>query len=447
MYGRQGINITYIGRYYDLHVRPYDIRLGSSIESGDPGQPDNLPGCPTVLLVYGFLDGSDKSRSAMTAQSCYQRVQKINANVTFTLPEMSISKYHPPILDESTAEYLPSGPKNDTTFWWRLQSSLDWSFQTLNISTVDPCLLRADRHSYQVSNFFHGVLFGKTPLPLEALAAGSPGSKYTREQVFSHIQRFYRRYTAQYISANMRMPSSSSPNVNKKTDDNQVVDIEPIQGSFTPTIGTPRLVQHRTPKLILQIMLAFMFVCGVLGYWLGKYHELVPWNPCTIAGVMVLFAGSKVCSNADSGHDNQNTRRSNVSNVEVDIVVAGGYEMAYLNPNQREASLCDADTESRRRLIREDSTYAPHATISLQDSSPKGLAEQYDLDWRYHRFRLGWWRNGTYMGPKKPPQSASSSSTEDTGTDKAGLIRRVIITSSVNAVQSEKWRYGIDITI
>ena len=38
-----------------------------------------------------------------------------------------------------------------------------------------------------------------------------------------------------------------------------------------------------------------MFVCDVLALTTGKYRGFVIWNPCTIAGVLLLLVGSR-CS-------------------------------------------------------------------------------------------------------------------------------------------------------
>ncbi|RDW63409.1 hypothetical protein BP6252_10954 [Coleophoma cylindrospora] len=362
-------NTTYIGSYVDLHVGPFEFVRGMDYGASYPGQPDNPPECPSVLLIYGFFDGWNKTRSAMTVQSCYQRLQKIDVDVVLSGSGMTIQHAVP---NESTAEYLPNGQANN--YEWRLQPGLDFSFQSLNRTKIDPYLLDNDLNSAHVSNFFRGALFGRTPLALEALAAGSPDIPYTREQVFEHIQKFYRRYMAQYISANMRVP--------KGTKKRAINDAGGIQGSFTPDIGVPRMVQNRTPKLILQILLAVMFVCGTFAC-LGKNHKLVLWNPCSIAGVMVLFAGSKMCSlSFDWGNI---TSRSDMTN------------------------------DMELRLL---------AGSDTRDQIAPGEPQELDLK---AKFRLGWWKDVCYIGQN--PQ------TKETGKN-SGLR---------NGKDGE--RYGIDICL
>jgi hypothetical protein len=65
-----------------------------------------------------------------------------------------------------------------------------------------------------------------------------------------------------------------------------------------PDSGELRLIQHRGPKLALQIMLAVMLICGIVILSLGTFRHIVPWNPCTIASTMILFAGSKMCESS-----------------------------------------------------------------------------------------------------------------------------------------------------
>ncbi|KAK5945434.1 hypothetical protein PMZ80_002639 [Knufia obscura] len=419
-----GSNDTYIAQVQEVHIGPWpntDEVFFTSSGTAERDQPDNAPGCPSLVMVYGYLNGGAPLKSTWTSLLCYQQLQQITTNLTMTVPNNEIPQDVPPVPNEATAQYLRSGPSDETAFWWRLQSNLEYPFQILNISALPSYLVENDDSGDgDFSNFFRGAFFGKTPLPLETLQKNDTA---TRDLIFNHIQMFYRRYMAQYISANMRVSTNGSSNANTKRDD-IIIDAADIRGSFTPTSGTPRLVQHRTPKLVMQIMLAIMFVCGGLALWLGQYHNLVLWNPCTIAGVMVLFAGSKMCDGGDLSQTDD-LGKTGVSkdgrsheqggdtyhDFERDIT---SYVMTELSSLGSTAHRDDdagkgAVTEDKRALIVRESE---GTSTGVHSGPPAWQSKQA-------RFRLGWWKDGEYMGSNK----AADRSNKDDGT----------------------WRYGIDV--
>jgi hypothetical protein len=90
---------------------------------------------------------------------------------------------------------------------------------------------------------------------------------------------------AQAISLNMRRPfggASSSPTY--------------LDATCADTSTQFRLKQNFLPKVILQCMLGQMFLCGAAAYWLTNMRRVLPHNPCSIAGVATLLAGSRMCT-------------------------------------------------------------------------------------------------------------------------------------------------------
>lgn len=395
---KDGLNASYVAQYLDLHVGPWQ---GLFYESGanSPSQPDNPPGCPSVLLSYGYFNGNDSKSSTVTALRCDQKIQSLFVNVTLRVPDMSISLDRPPIPDESSVKYLNSG-LNETAFWWRLQAAIDESLQFFNKSMLDPYIVEYDRGSMllDVSNFFRGVLFGRTPLPLSKL---KENDQATKDQIFDHVQKFYRRYMAQYISANMRIPlDAASQEPNNKLNADALSSAQSVPATFTADAGIPRLVQNRTSATILQAMLAYMFVSCSLAWCFGKYHDLVMWNPCTIMGQMHLFAGSKLCQPSSSANNGEQRGRHAEAQSLISRSISNEsrgnnhtYEMEELAPSQTTLSAhhaADTDVESRHALIGE---YGEHTTGATIDS-------QHNL--ASARFRLGWWRHGEFRGRRGP---------------------------------------------
>jgi hypothetical protein len=397
-----------------------------------PNQPDNPPGCPSMLIFYGFLDGNNSTNNVLRSMLCNQKIQKLTTDITLSLPELKLSVEHPPAVDESTMEYLSSGPNGETSFWWRTEPGIDASFRILNNSIIDPLLLRYDDvvpSSTKVSNFFRGAMYGMTPFPLQTL---QEDDEKTRDRIFDHLHKFYRRYMAQYISANMRISTDSSAGTSRKRDGG-IVDIPTLDGVYTPTTGQLRLMQARTPKIVLQAMLAFMIVCAGLALYLGRYHDLIPLNPCTIAGLLILFVDSRMCTPRDVSLDASKPLAEKQDGSSLDSLVKKDgsqnvttYELTYI-PNQ-----------GPPRARYQDDTESIQASVQRAESTQTDISTTTtSMDWKNPRarFRLGWWNKGKFIGSRHPSQQSPAR-------QGGGRYDRVL---SSDDGQEYNWRYGIDV--
>ncbi|KIW59301.1 hypothetical protein PV05_03756 [Exophiala xenobiotica] len=295
-------NTSYIGKLLDIHVGPYDAIQGSALGEASPtAQKDNPPGCPSLAMIYGFVDVHNTTRTSITTLACYQQMQSVQTTVLFGLPEMTILTSKPPIPDESTVELLPSSEAGDTTFPYRIQQHMDQSLSLFNQSRY-PSANLADT---PVDSFFQGVLFGQTPLPETALVGQDQA-----DTMMKGINAFYRRYMAQAISNNMRVPNASAASIPSPT---------MHQGTILNASQTSRLVQHRDAKLALQILLGLMTLFGALAWQLSRLVDLVPYNPCTIFGRAALLAGSQLCqSGSDWEADDHQLPRSQQRRYKLD---------------------------------------------------------------------------------------------------------------------------------
>ncbi|KAG9774125.1 hypothetical protein KCU88_g5579, partial [Aureobasidium melanogenum] len=277
-----GANISYMGKLLDLHVGPYDAIKGSSFGETEPSaQNDNPPGCPSLAFIYGFVNVEVPEQTEVTVLMCYQQIQRVQTTVFFDLPAMTISTAQAPIPDERTIELLPNGRNGETTFSYRIQQHTDKSLSIFNQTTYASDNLA----NTPVDGFFQGVLFGQMPLPEKMLTDRS-----NQDTMVRGINAFYRRYMAQAISANMRVP------VNSTDAGSQASSASDYEGTVLNASQTARLVQHRTAKLILQILLGLMLILGAVGWGMTRLRDLVPFNPCTIFGMAALLAGSKMCA-------------------------------------------------------------------------------------------------------------------------------------------------------
>ncbi|KAL6247345.1 hypothetical protein RBB50_005691 [Rhinocladiella similis] len=284
---------SYIGKLLDIHVGPYDpIQGAASGEASPRAQKDNPPGCPSLALIYGYVDVRDSSATSVMMSVCYQQIQRVQTTVSFDFPSMAISASEPPTPDEDTVELLPSSDAGDTAFSYRIQQHMDQSLSLFNQSQF-PSANLADT---PVDGFFQGVLFGRTPLPLSILGQNNA------ETLMKGINAFYRRYMAQAISANMRVAVDPAfPSLGPVT----------YQGTVLNASQTQRLVQHGGAKLALQILLGLMTLLGSIACKLTRLVDLVPYNPCTIFGKAVLLAGSSLCRSSrylDGAEDSRKYR-------------------------------------------------------------------------------------------------------------------------------------------
>lgn len=300
------VNSTYIGKLLDLHVGPYDEIEGSSQGEQDPSAMNDNPfGCPSLAFIYGFIDlnnvtdGSSGSEG-ITVDICYQRLQTLNVEFEFTDSSFTVNESKPFQVGESAVQYLATGKdvtfsvrdiNASTAYQFRLQGHFEQSFAVFNTTNDNP-FSAMDTASQVVDSFFQGMLFGRTPIPVTALKIGNEDQKNLVQKA---ILEFYRRYMAQAISLNMRAATHQS----------DAAAAQAKEDSITATIYAAtvvrRVVQDKVSKLILQGMLCFMLVCGIIAICNIRMNKLLPAcaNPCTIWGRMSLWAGSRICE-ADS---------------------------------------------------------------------------------------------------------------------------------------------------
>lgn len=300
-------NTSYVGKLLDLHVGPYDDVLAEAFDELAPHtQPDNPPECPSLAFIYGYADINDPSKTVAGAMVCTQQLDQLSAAITFTPANMSISLLYPPVPDEDSAVRVPNAPNNNldgqTYVSYRIQQHFDKTFISNDhfrspgrkCSFWDAMPNDALQGSDPpIDPFWQGVLCAEPNLPVELLANGN---EEARSRIYSSVQAFYRRYVAKAIDANMRRP------LDFKRDAQREEESE-VKAMLINSEQIVRLIQSSTPKIILQVMLGCMSVLMGVAVWMCRLWEpMVQHNPCSIAGKMVLFAGSSMCDPANGGN-------------------------------------------------------------------------------------------------------------------------------------------------
>ena len=246
-----------------------------------------LPGCPSFSYSLGMANAGTNTRKTgpgggltwtskqnVTVVYCYQRLEQVMANVTFSYPDFKINSTTPPIPLEETAVVIT---QNHTQQWF------DISLNTFINSLQD--LSDSIKGRNNINSFIQALSWGHDGVSLDQLYNNGDISTLN-----ASANRLYGQYVAQTISANMRTsnpPSSANASYN--------VNQNPTNYTATLRRPTQRLHQNRGPKIALQVMLACLAASAMATYIVMDTKKVLPHNPCSIAGTMSLLAESEMC--------------------------------------------------------------------------------------------------------------------------------------------------------
>ncbi|KAI1319490.1 hypothetical protein F5Y16DRAFT_390811 [Xylariaceae sp. FL0255] len=258
-------------------------------------------GCPSFSVTLGrastVKDFNKKKNTTSyafdvdaTTIVCYQNMEVVDANVTLTLPNLGvISSDMPPVTDESTAQYLVNELPYYTGSIFEIPFNnllLTLTYGTGNI-TLKP-LDGVETSNDDLDYFTTVMATTNASLPIEWLIGAN-----NTQNLIDATSRLYKIYMPQAISRNFRntnldaqvsTPSSSSGTV--------------TTAKMATTVEVPgrlRLKQQAAPKLAMQVLLAAMVVCAAASRMLLRdMGEIVPHNPCSIAGRAAMFADGDV---------------------------------------------------------------------------------------------------------------------------------------------------------
>lgn len=198
--------------------------------------------------------------------TCYQSLQEVMTNITLLLPSLALDPAHVPAPLENTAHYLHNGSNGQ-----------DWEFP-INAFLVSLATPDTDP-THELDGFMQAIVNGTD---------GIPGTEFVGPAGLPHLlnasNKLYSTYMAQAISANMR---------NSTIPDGQALP------TYQANVANPykqRLKQNNAPKITLQILLGLMSFCGIMAYVLMETKTVLPHNPCSIAGMATLLAGSEMCT-------------------------------------------------------------------------------------------------------------------------------------------------------
>lgn len=257
-----------VGRIED---NPLNSCQGAPRELDLPASGDKYPlqnGCPGLLHALGttstrLFDDTDviQDRPDIHAFLCYEHLEEVHTTVTFNAIDLSISTTSPPVPLEETARKL-NFTYNDYTgpAYYNLLATLEDALPKQKGSWFD--------------SLMDAVIQGRGGTDVNTLI-GEEGVP----KLMKAVQELYATYMVQAINANFRIPPP----------------LLTYQGTLTQP-KRHRLKQDPATKWILQAMLAFMALCAALVFLLSDREVFLPCSPCSIAGTMLLLAGSELAS-------------------------------------------------------------------------------------------------------------------------------------------------------
>ena len=263
-------NEPYGGIVLDLHVAPsFGDSLGfqSYGDSAGSSEADNPPGCPSLGVIFGYFTVGNDTNANATALVCSQLVEEVQTETHFLLPSLDLDPSNPPVPDESTVKYLANQTK---ALPYRIQVAFDTevtafngtsTFQSGSPMALDP--------------FFQALLHDQENVDPSSLVGSS-----NTDRLINTTNHIYRKYMAQAFNNNMRQNLSSA-------------DRTTVNATLINPNGS-RLAQDESSKIVLQVLLGIMVVCGAAAYLLIDTEGVLPHSPTSIAGVASLLAGSEL---------------------------------------------------------------------------------------------------------------------------------------------------------
>lgn len=363
---------TYAGAQLDLLFGENALLYGNYGEFHGEYIGDNpAVGCPSLAFTFGHFQLGSNDKTQVTTMICFQEIQGLQANVTMKLNSTTIDPDHPPVVDENSV-FLHENPASNISaksFDFRIQNNLAQEMTVFNGASGTPATDPSSTNTMDV--FFQAIINGTEKHDPESLTGQN-----NQDVLLDAINRFYRLYMAQVITANMRGPlNSSSSSTSSRLFRRQAS----TGNTLTTTVDTPRLVQDNASKVTLQILLGIMTALAAAAWLMTKMRRVLPCNPCSMAGTMSLLAGSDLCYNVDDGLCEccgKPRRRS--FGFENDKRP----ESVHMGPDE------DNDSDERQQLI-------PDGAEWLRQSHFE------DVFGQGRRYSMGWWRERRSIGKRR----------------------------------------------
>lgn len=211
------------------------------------------PSCPTLAIYYGHV--SDNKVDNFTAVLCTQYLERVQANVTFQLPDLSINTE--PIVHPESAVNFSS--------WYTTFPQ----FQVLNVSSTED----------QLDDTLAAMVYGHDGVPTSELLNST--------KLSDSYQHLYRQYMAQIANIYLRADFSSLSDNSTETVTN------PLKATYADPLHF-RLIQSPVSTHVLAGFVAALLVCTVMIFITNDMRNVLPKPMGSLAAVASLLAGSRI---------------------------------------------------------------------------------------------------------------------------------------------------------
>lgn len=243
-------------------------------------------GTKTNQMIDFKLDGDNTilanrwdMKTDMVVALCYQILEEVQTDVTLNWPNMTTSQINTLVPVESTARIIMSN-ETSTPTWFMNTTGQPVSAHWFGIS-LDQFLSGFVEELPSVNcldTWFLTLQSSTREQPLSELLGQANQAKLVNAS-----SQLYARYAVQAINANMRISGDQGQQ-----------DLPLYNGTLS--IPVLRLKQNQAPKIVLQVLLGVMAVCGAIACSMLNAKELLRQSPCSIAGKMELLARSELCN-------------------------------------------------------------------------------------------------------------------------------------------------------
>ena len=224
---------------------------------------------------------------------CQPHVKKTTLDVEFSLPGYDISPTRPPMVKSGTETFFSEAELVNNQGWAYYLPWFDADAVYSFPSPTKPC--------FDFDQFF-GVVFDSPGAILPSDLLGLRDAAIKRLQ--DRVDEVYGIIVAQVYDGKNRHPTLPAD----------------AQLRFNGTVTSPgseRVRQDELSTRIIQVLLALMLICAITSMTLVNGRQLLPYNPCTIAGVASLLAHSSILSEeiippGSEFHDEKALRRLGV---------------------------------------------------------------------------------------------------------------------------------------
>lgn len=210
----------------------------------------NIP-CPWMVLAFGFHSGNSTNIAAILCD--FPEIQEVDALVTLTMPDLAIDKSNPPAPLETTAKHF-----SNQSFW---PAEVLQNYGGAGVWT---------------NSFLYTLSAGKNSPPTADLLNATV--------LATTVEQLYAEIVAQFMNAQFRAPRGSDASVPAS-----------VNGTMTDLFRT-RLQQNALSTRLLQGILGAMMLCAIVVLFKVNAKELLPKNPCSIAGRASLLVGAEMLS-------------------------------------------------------------------------------------------------------------------------------------------------------